>query len=150
MKFKKIISVLLASAMIFAIMTVNAFAATRSYTHVVNQHEYIENVDCYTFSGYDIASDAYAYAMMTTQTNTSMTLRARVSIDVDYADNTYGYSTPYTIERTISKKGGGIQAYSEIYFEGVARTIYYYHYYYLNGSLIHSRIYDVITGVSND
>lgn len=153
MKLKRILSIMLASVMVFAIMAVNTLAATSSsYIHVVNEHDTStrSGYDFYSFSGYN-DTDAFIYSFITAYNNTGETIQSRAGLIVYYADGTSDISQYTSNTKVVTMTNDGVQAYAEVYYDAgkVANSFFFRHNYYIDGVSVGNKSYTCDYGINN-
>lgn len=149
MKMKKIVSVLLATALIFTVVVTNVFA---TYTSVKTDSRVIDNIECYTKGGYDLTTgEVDAFSIMTSLRGTeTVTLKSLAAIDIRYASGNVDSSPLVSSEKTVSESYNGIRTYAEMSLNSteVVSTIYYFHWYYANGEYVYGCTYNEEFGVN--
>lgn len=146
---KKIISIILATAMIFTMVAVNTFAA---YKFANRESKVIDNIECFTKGGYDKATrEADAFSIMTSlRGNETVTLKSYAAIDIRYASGDGASSPLVSSEKTVSTSSDGIRTYVELFWDSteVVSMIYYSHWYYADGEYVYGCTYNKDPGVN--
>ena len=149
MKIKKIISIMIATALVLAVMATNVFAA---YNSVKADSRVIDRIECYTKGGYDqTTGEVDAFSIMTSlRGNETVTLKSYAAIDIRYASGNINSSPLESSSKTVSQSYDGIRTYAEMSINSaeILSVIYYSHWYYANDAYVYGCTYNKELGVN--
>ena len=139
MKFRRIISILLACVLVCAMFTSNVFAATNEEYIYVNDYADTNTVSHYklrALAGY-CSTNAITHSSITYTSSMpdSSIIKCQSVVFVYYTDGSFDGDSDFSDELTVSNLGDNVQAYAGYYYDTYKGVDHFsfQHYFLING-----------------